>query len=223
MDLAGYRPTLAEAAGLFGKSSRWISELRAKDELPGDGATLAEIVAAWSRIGAKTTGIEQHKIRLAAAKADQAEMKSAQIRGELLAATDVTLAVQSAFARVRAKLLGLPSRIAPRVAGLKGEAAIEEATTDLVHEALGELAVTIVEGVEAGGVEGAGESAAAASAPTDADGDAPDAGRRRRGSGEVVAGADAAAKADGKPVGRRTPGAEPRSKRRTRTVEDEPG
>ncbi len=56
MDLAGYRPTLGEVAGLFGKSSRWISDFRAKGEMPPDGATLAEFVAALASLSAGQSG-----------------------------------------------------------------------------------------------------------------------------------------------------------------------
>lgn len=206
MDLAGYKPTIGEVAALFGKSGRWISDLRAKGELPGDGATLGEFVAAWTSHATVSTGgksIDQHKTRLAAAKADQAEMRSAQLRGELLPAGGVNRAVQGAFARVRSKLLGLPSKIAPRVASMKSEVAVEQAITELVHEALAELASTTVGGQE--------ESAPGGS------GDPPDGGGGAGGGGEkLVAGADAATAADGERMGGREPGAEPGRKRRTR-------
>lgn len=147
MDLAGYRPTLGEVAALFGKSSRWISDLRAKGDLPGDGATLAEFVAAWTSANAvagKGKSIDQHKARLAAEKADEAAMRNAERRRELLPRVEVALAVQGAFARVRAKLLALPSRCAPAISSMKSPVAIQEKLTELVHEALAELAGTKV-------------------------------------------------------------------------------
>lgn len=206
MDLAGYKPTLSEVAGLFGKSSRWVSDLRAKGELPGDGATLGEFVAAWTSMSAVSSGgksIDQHKSRLAAAKADQAEMKNAQTRGELLPRPLVNRAVQGAFARVRAKLLALPSKSAPAIATMKSAVAIQEKLTELVHEALAELAATSV-GIEETGADG-GDRAAL--------GREPGAG----GDGEqLVAGDDAAPAADGQPVGGREPGAQPGRKRRAR-------
>ncbi len=143
MDLAGYTPTLNEVASLFGKSSRWISDLRAKGELPGDGATLAEFVAAWTSInaaGGKGKSLDQHKARLAAEKADEAAMKNAERRRELLPSALVNLAVQGAFSRVRAKLLSLPSKCAPAISSMKSAVAIQEKLTELVHEALAELA-----------------------------------------------------------------------------------
>lgn len=205
MDLAGYRPTLTEVAALFGKSSRWISDLRASGEMPADGASLADFVAAWgSYCGAKAGGaggksIDMHKARLAAEKADEAAMKNAQRRRELLPRVAVSLAVQGAFARVRARMIGLPSKAAPAIAAMKSAVAIQAKLTELVHEALAELAVTVVD------VE-----------PAD-DASGPDGGDGGGGAG-MVAGNGTAAEVDGEPMGRLQAQAQPRGKRRTRAV-----
>lgn len=209
MDLRGYRPTLAEVAALFGKSSRWISELRAKGVLPEDGASLGDYFDAWIKhvtaaapaIGG--TSIDAHKARLAAAMADKAEMKNAELRGELLPRAGVTQAVQSAFARVRARLLALPNKAAPQIVTLKEVVPIQEKLTDLIYEALAELSATRV-GVSADGPPGA------------LDGDSG-------GGAGVVAGAGPAAAADGKPVGRRKPASKPGGKRGARKVGHKPG
>ncbi len=211
MDLAGYTPTLNEVAALFGKSSRWISDLRAKGELPGDGATLAEFVAAWTSInaaGGKGKSLDQHKARLAAEKADEAAMKNAERRRELLPSALVNLAVQGAFSRVRAKLLSLPSKCAPAISSMKSAVAIQEKLTELVHEALAELSGTTV-GTQAIDTDDRGSSGS-------------DAGDRGSG-GSVVAGVRAAAPADGEPVGGQAPQAKPRSKRRAGAVGHQPG
>ncbi len=194
MDLAGYKPTLNEVAALFGKSSRWISDLRAKGELPGDGATLAEFVAAWTSINAasgKGKSLDQHKARLAAEKADEAAMKNAERRRELLPRVEVALAVQGAFARVRAKLLALPSRCAPAISSMKSAVAIQEKLTELVHEALAELAGTKV------GAQDLEEVPAVDHAPGGDD-------RAGGGGDAVVDGVHTAAAHDGKPVGGRS-------------------
>jgi hypothetical protein len=193
MDLANYRPTLNEVAALFGKSSRWISDLRAKGDLPGDGATLAEFVAAWTSVNAvagKGKAIDQHKARLAAEKADEAAMRNAERRRELLPRVEVALAVQGAFARVRAKLLALPSRCAPAISAMKSPVAIQEKLTELVHEALAELAGTKV---------GTQDLEAVPVLDHASGGDAGAGG----GGDAVVAGVRTAATADGEPVGRR--------------------
>jgi hypothetical protein len=209
MDLAGYKPTLNEVAGLFGKSSRWVSDLRAKGELPGDGATLGEFVAAWTSLsvvqvgGVKGKPIDVAKARSAMAKAERDEIETAALKGDYLPRPAVTAAVQTAFARVRGKLLALPSKCAPAIATMKSAVAIQEKLTELVHEALAELAATSV-GIEETGGDG-GDRAAP--------GREPGAG----GDGEqLVAGNDAAAAADGQSVGGREPGAQPGRKRRAR-------
>lgn len=194
MDLAGYKPTLGEVAALFGKSSRWISDLRAKGDLPGDGATLAEFVAAWTSANAvagKSKTIDQHKARLASEKADEAAMRNAERRRELLPRAEVALAVQGAFARVRAKLLALPSRCAPAISSMKSAFAIQEKLTELVHEALAELAGTKV------GTQHLEEVPVFDHAPG---GDTGVGG----GGDAVVDGIHPAASADGKPVGGRS-------------------
>jgi hypothetical protein len=209
MDLAGYRPKLNEVAALFGKSSRWISDLRAKGEMPEDGATLAEFFAAWGSLSAASAGgikgkpIDLAKARSAAAKAEQDEIKTAAMKGLYLPRAGVTSAVQAAFARVRAKLLALPSKSAPIVFGMKSAVAVQEKLTELVHEALLELAATNV-GIEEAGAEG-GHSAAHGGVGGD-----------RGGRGGLVAGAGAPAEADGQPVGGSEPGTQPGRKRRTR-------
>lgn len=208
MDLAGYRPTLHEVATLFGKSSRWISDLRAKGEMPGDGATLGEFFAAWGSLSASAGGvkgkpIDLAKARSAAAKAEQDEIKTAALKGMYLPRAGVTAAVQAAFARVRAKLLAMPSKSAPIVFGMKSAVTVQEKLTELVHEALAELSATIV-GIEEESSRGGDRDASG--------GDGGD-----RGGGEqLVAGDVAAAAPDGEPVGGPEPGAKPGRKRRAR-------
>ena len=212
MDLAGYRPTLGEVAALFGKSSRWISDLRAKGEMPPDGATLGEFIAAWGSLTAAGAGglkgkpIDVAKARSAAAKAEQDEIKTAALKGAYLPRAGVTHAVQGAFARVRAKLLALPSKCAPAISAMKSPVAIQEKLTELVHEALDELASTTI----------GGESVGDSVAPGDEPGD------RGRGD-DLVAGVRAAPASDGEPVGGPAPLPKPRSKRRARPVGDSPG
>lgn len=205
MDLAGYRPTLAEVAGLFGKSGRWLSELRAKGELPEDGASLQDFIAAWvsysaGNAGAKGKPIDLAKARRELAKAEREEIQTAALKGEFLERAGVTAAVQGAFSRVRARMLALPNKAAPLLVTLTEAVEIQEKLAELVYEALAELSATPV-GIESGGTDDV------ASGPVGGD---------RDGSAELVAGPDTAAAPDSKPVGRRKPGAKPRGKRRAR-------
>ncbi|MCW2406171.1 hypothetical protein M2336_002800 [Sphingobium sp. B1D7B] len=200
MILAEYRPTLNEVAKLVGKSSRWIANLRAEGELPGDGATLTEWVQAWTsyQVGAgKPKEKEVNEARILRAQADIAEAKAQEMRKQLLRRHEVSSAVQSAFARVRAKLLSLPAKCAPLVHAKPTIAAVQDKLTELVHEALLELASTKI-------------------ATADPDHHVDGGGERGDGGhgGDLVAGPDAAAETDGQPVGGHKPATQRRSKRR---------
>lgn len=213
MDLAGYKPTLSEVAALVGKSSRWVAELRANGKLPPDGATLREFLEAWFEQNAapKVKATDNATARLITAQADLAEMKAAQVAQTLLPREEVTAAVQAAFARVRAKLLNLPAKSAPAVVTMKSVAIVQEKLTELVHEALDELATTpvVIAAAEAGAEAARGDDRAEPADGGDCAG--------------MVAGTEAAASPDGKPVGRRKTPAKPGSKRRTRKVGHKPG
>ncbi len=181
-------------------------------EMPPDGATLGEFLASWGSLSATGGGgikgkpIDLAKTRSANAKAEQDEIKTAALKGAFLPRDGVVDAVQGAFARVRAKLLALPSKCAPAISAMKSPVAIQEKLTELVHEALAELAGTIVGGQ-----------------PISDDGVAPGGERGDRGDGEdVVAGICPTAAPDGEPVGGSPPQTKPRSKRRTRAVGHEP-
>ena len=96
--------------------------------------------------------LERERARLAAAQAGLAEMKLAAARGELLPADKVSLAVTSAFARVRTRLLAIPPKAAPRLVGKGRPAEIQALLTDYVEEALRELSETRVIGESSDGL-----------------------------------------------------------------------
>lgn len=172
---------------------------------------------AAGRAGQAGTGkldLVQERARQAREAADAQALKNAETRKELLPRAVVMEAMQSSNGKVRSKLLGLPSRIAPLVAGLKSTTAVETKLTEVIYEALAELAATpISEPPEDGSEEGwQGDQGSGAPDTGDPDGPEPDNGGRHA---RVVRRVRTAAKADGKPVGRRKPGAKPRGQRRT--------
>ena len=71
-------------------------------------------------------------------------MKNDTARRLLLPRDEVSAAVQAAFARVRARMLAIPTRAAPQVILLKSIAEVKALLTELGHEALQELAATAV-------------------------------------------------------------------------------
>lgn len=88
---------------------------------------------------------EVERARKTKEEADHIEMKNAQLRRELLARGDVDAAVTGAFARVRARLLAVPSKVAAEAASVTDPLAAEDLIEGAVHEALAELASTDIE------------------------------------------------------------------------------
>mgnify|MGYP002621530350 CR=1 FL=1 len=80
------------------------------------------------------------KTRLARAQAEKTEVEIARLKGVLVPAAQVERAWASMIAAARAKLLTLPVRATPLVLPLSEESAIERLLTDMVMEALSELA-----------------------------------------------------------------------------------
>lgn len=101
-------------------------------------------VAAGRTSGPDGLDLTAERARVAKEQADQLEMKNARDRGELLPRDDVHLAVTDAFTRVRAKLLALPSKVAPTAFGLGTIAELKDAFTRAINEALAELSATVV-------------------------------------------------------------------------------
>ncbi len=84
----------------------------------------------------------RHRARKTKEEADQLEMKSGEMRRELIRSDEFHTMMISAFARVRAKILALPSKMAPLVFVEKTAARAESILRGAVHEALDELAAT---------------------------------------------------------------------------------
>ena len=95
--------------------------------------------------------LEAERALLAREQRIAQEMKNQAARGQLLPRAEVTAAVQSAFTRVRARMLALPTKAAPQVASLRTLAEIKTVLTELVHEALRELSETEVVALAEGG------------------------------------------------------------------------
>jgi phage terminase Nu1 subunit (DNA packaging protein) len=89
--------------------------------------------------------LSKERARLAKEQADKQEMLNAVMRGELLERGAVDDAVIAAFARVRAKMLSVPSKCAPLVVGVETATEVQETLRRSVHDALQELSDTLVE------------------------------------------------------------------------------
>lgn len=138
--LAGVEPD-----GKAGKSDAWLMATAVRVMLDREEIDLTE-----------------EKARLTREQADKAEMENEVRRGELLERGLVDRAVIGAFARVRAKLLAIPAKLAPRMAremdAAEAEGMIRASVIDTLRE-LSETDVGQLEDDDGDVVEGANSAA----------------------------------------------------------------
>ena len=129
-----------------GKSGRW------------DGWYMTTILDALTANGTMDRlDLTVERSRLTKAQADDREMKNELARGDQITVAEFHMMVTAAFARVRSKLLALPSKLAPLVVSVKTPAEVQAMLKDAVHDALNELAATTAAGVsEDGGFDQGG-------------------------------------------------------------------
>ena len=154
--------TISGLAAELDKDRRTIT--RALRDVPHDGKEgryrawhMTTVLAAMAGGAGEAFDLTAERARFAAAQADDREMKNALARRDQITVGEFHLMMTSAFARVRAKLLALPSKMAPLVVGAKDAAEAQAMLRDVVHGALDELAATTVTGVSAdAGIEQSG-------------------------------------------------------------------
>ena len=150
---------LTEVASHLGLSVTRVSQLISADILPKaprgrhDLAAcrlaylehLREIAAGR---GSRDGGLDlvAERARLAAAQSEKVERENAVAAGEFLPRGEVHIAVVSAFALVRSKILALPSRLAPVMAPAMTPAEAQSILKDACNESLDELAATDIAG-----------------------------------------------------------------------------
>jgi phage terminase Nu1 subunit (DNA packaging protein) len=79
--------------------------------------------------------------RLATAKANMAEMDEAVMRGKLIQMDQVESALMLMVSRVKTRLLGIPTSLAPVVTGLTNPVEVQQRLNDRIREALEHLSV----------------------------------------------------------------------------------
>jgi phage terminase Nu1 subunit (DNA packaging protein) len=156
LDLSERRVQQLSRDGVIPKAERGQYDLVAA--VRGYVAYLRDL-AVKAQAGAPDFGVE--RARLIKAKADIAEMEAEGRRGELLPADAVEAAWTAILARLRARLLVLPDRLAPLCVEETTIAGVRDQIRKAVREALDELAETPVvaahpEGSGAAGDDGAG-------------------------------------------------------------------
>lgn len=153
---------VATIAKLLLLSDRRVQQLTSEGVLPRAERgryELAAVVQAYVRFlrdralpgSSEAAADDFHKARArrTAAEASLAEMRAAEAQGELIPADDVRAVLVSVVARVRAKLLALPTKLAARMLGVQSSSDAEALIRAGVHDALSELASTQVAGIVA--------------------------------------------------------------------------
>jgi phage terminase Nu1 subunit (DNA packaging protein) len=156
LDLSERRVQQLSREGVIPKAERGQYDLVAA--VRGYVAYLRDL-AVRAQSGAPDFGAE--RARLIKAKADLAEMEAEGRRGELLPAEAVEAAWTAVLARLRARLLVLPDRLAPLCHEETTIAGVRDQIRRAVREALDELAATPIVAAEPDGPGAAGDSGAA--------------------------------------------------------------
>lgn len=148
--------TQAEFGDLIGVTQSAVSDLVRRGVIQREGKGRIPVASALLAYCAHMRGIAAghtsddgdldltaERARKAKEEADRLEMENALRRRQLLDRADVDAAMSGAFARVRARLLNVPSKIAPVVAP-SAPAEAEAAIRDVLYEALRELSETTI-------------------------------------------------------------------------------
>ncbi len=143
--------TISGLAAELDRDRRTIT--RALRDVPHDGKEgrykawhMTTALAAMADGPGDTLDLTAERARFAAAQADDREMKNDLARGDQIKVGEFHMMMTTAFARVRAKLLALPSKMAPLVAATT-PAEAQAMLREVIHDALNELAATTVAGV----------------------------------------------------------------------------
>jgi hypothetical protein len=191
-----------DAALIANVSARHLLRLHESDDPPpwvGDGYECVAFGRWLNRKRDRERGIgddgqvydyERERARLTKAQADRTELEAAELRGEMVLAEHVIEAWARMLGSARSRLLSLPTKAAPRA---RAAASDEEAASLIESEVLEALEELSSDGL-------------------------PDRTRARR--ARITGRAEAAAEADGEPVGGRGTPPEPGKRRRTRKVAD---
>lgn len=175
--------TQEQAAALLGVTSRRLRQLDSEDDPPPknlDGQYEPAAFGEWlkARLLGKNVGYEAERTRLTKAQADKTELEAAELAAHLVRVEDVETEWSRMLGAVRARLLSLPTKAAPRArVALNDEEAAALIEAEVI-EALQELST---------------------------DGIPPTTRERRQRSQADGAGAHAAAAADGERVGGQVP------------------
>lgn len=107
---------------------------------PADVIAWRESIVAQNALGdTKTLDIEEARRRKTAAEAGLVELELAKQKREVIELDEIAQAIAEDYANCRAKLLALPTKLAPQLSGVEEVAAMEAIIAMAIHEALEEL------------------------------------------------------------------------------------
>jgi phage terminase Nu1 subunit (DNA packaging protein) len=100
---------------------------------------LTEQIERRARDAAKPANFEDARARTELAKAEMAELDLAERRGELMTVADGEKVMIAAFSRVRAQVLAMPGKYAPRIVGIPTVARANEILRAVADELMQDL------------------------------------------------------------------------------------
>lgn len=131
--------TARQLAGLLGLSERRIFELSKAGMLQKPYVLKPSIGAYIGFLRQEKGGLSAERQRLTKLKADILEIEKERRRGESILVADALAQWASVATAIRSKLLGLPTKLAPRLVALKSPLAVQAVLRPSVDEALSEL------------------------------------------------------------------------------------
>lgn len=141
--------TTAHFARVIGKTSRWVNELTRNGVLVQAargkyllGENVQRYIGYIEKKAEDDEGLSLNveRARHEKVKREIAEIELAAMKGEMHRGEDVEYVLNDMIAAFRSKMLGLPSKLAPQIVGVKSIPVALEMLQQEVHEALSELA-----------------------------------------------------------------------------------
>lgn len=139
----------SELAAIVGKTPQWIRQLtrdRVLFQVGRGKYILADAVQAYILYAAggneedDKPRLNDERAQLTLIKRQMAELDLAVMRGELHKADDVRAVMEDSLIALRSRLLGIPTKLAPRVQYVQDLAIITDMMTDEIRSALTTLA-----------------------------------------------------------------------------------
>jgi hypothetical protein len=142
-----------EYARRKGCSAQYINKLVKEGKIPNEGGKidpeLADAALAQSRLlrmpspaGAQRVSYAQARTVSETYKAKRAKLLYEKLSGSLVSLADVKRAQKQSNAIIRAKLLSIPTKLAPRLAGKHSAVELKAILQTEIYEVLRELAAT---------------------------------------------------------------------------------